>query len=292
LSTLRLISDYKHQDNYRLSFNQLASETFGINFEPWYQAGGWGDRYICYSFADGEKIVANASINKMDLLWEGKSIRALQIGTVMTHPDYRGRGLGASLMNSILTEHEKAYDLIYLFGDASALGFYRKLGFAEITESQYSLKASGLAGAGIGLRKLDITNSSDMALIRRLISMCVPVSSTLAAVNHQYLLLFYCLLGFSAHLYYSAEQDSLVIYRIKEHTLHLYDVISTQQISLAKLLEQIVGPEVSHVRFHFAPDLPGHDILVEPLQTDDGLFVRPAPNWVTKPFTFPYTSRA
>ena len=58
--TLHFISDYKNDPAYRLSFNELAGKTFGIDFEKWYQLGFWNDRYVCYSFAEGNRIVARA----------------------------------------------------------------------------------------------------------------------------------------------------------------------------------------------------------------------------------------
>ena len=292
MNTLKLISDYKHNEQHRLSFNQLAQEVFGINFEPWYKQGGWNDRYICYSYIDADKVVANVSINKMDLVWEGQAMRALQIGTVMTHPDYRGKGLAASLMNTVLAEHESHYDFGYLFGDASAVGFYRKLGFSEIQESQFSLKVKPSTSVSGPLRRLDLDTSTDRSLFEHLTGTRVPISQTLGAVNDQHLLLFYCLLAFPNNLYYLEDTDALVIYRVKESTLHLYDIIAAHAVSLELVLERILTPEVTLVRFHFTPELENGEILCEPMRTEDALFVKPAIALVTKPFTFPYTSHA
>ena len=65
---LKLIYNYKHISEYRLSFNQLAKDTFRIDFEEWYNKGGWDDNYICYSYIDKNKVVSNVSISKMDIL--------------------------------------------------------------------------------------------------------------------------------------------------------------------------------------------------------------------------------
>jgi hypothetical protein len=59
MSDLQFISDYKENPAYRQSFFKLAQDTFGLDFAYWYQAGGWNDRYTCYSYADGNRIVAN-----------------------------------------------------------------------------------------------------------------------------------------------------------------------------------------------------------------------------------------
>ncbi|MBF2595421.1 GNAT family N-acetyltransferase, partial [Listeria welshimeri] len=83
----QLISDYKDNELYRKTFNDLAESTFDINFEEWYKHGFWNDKYVCYSYLDKNKVIANVSINKMDLIYQGNDYRALHIGTVMTHPD-------------------------------------------------------------------------------------------------------------------------------------------------------------------------------------------------------------
>ncbi|WP_397386234.1 GNAT family N-acetyltransferase [Paenibacillus sp. VCA1] len=84
--------DYKYHDEYRASFNRLSKLVFGI-----YQKGAWDDRYICHSFVADDEVIANVSVSKMNLVIKG-DIRALQIGTVMTHPEHRGKGLSKQLM--------------------------------------------------------------------------------------------------------------------------------------------------------------------------------------------------
>ena len=62
-------------------------------------------------------MVSNASINIMDLAWEGRSYKAIQIGTVMTNPEYRNIGLAYRLLDMIMNEWEDKVDFIYLFGN-------------------------------------------------------------------------------------------------------------------------------------------------------------------------------
>lgn len=292
MNELRLISDYKHNETYRLSFNKLAQEVFGINFEPWYQAGGWSDRYVCYSLTEGDRVVSNVSINKMDLIWDGQVKKALQIGTVMTHPEFRGRGLAASLMKTALAEHETSCDFVYLFGDASALSFYPKFGFTTLQESQFSLAVKPFTAVDSTLRKLDLGNAADRALFDNIVPKRVPISKVLGAMNDLHLVLFYSLLAFPNNLYYLEDMEAIVISRVKEGTLHLYDVISTKPVPLDEVLKCILSPEVSLIRFHFTPDIDNADLICEPMQTEDALFVKPALPEICKPFMFPYTSHA
>lgn len=93
------------------SLSDLAKLIFGINL------GDWDEKYIPFSYVEGNKVIANVSANVLDLIVQGEKISALQIGTVMTHPDYRNRGLSASLMENVLKEYENKNELIYLFAN-------------------------------------------------------------------------------------------------------------------------------------------------------------------------------
>lgn len=102
MNEYQLISDYKQNEKYKESFNDLAKHVFELDFKGWYDRGCWNDNYICYSYVDGDKVIANTSINKMNVISNGKEYKAIQLGTVMTHPDYRHQGLATKLMNHII----------------------------------------------------------------------------------------------------------------------------------------------------------------------------------------------
>lgn len=102
MSEYQLISDYKQNERHKESFNELAKHVFELDFKEWYNKGCWNDNFICYSYVDGEKVIANASINKMVIVSDGEEYKAIQVGTVMTHPDYRHQGLAAKLMDHII----------------------------------------------------------------------------------------------------------------------------------------------------------------------------------------------
>jgi len=74
----QLISDYKYIEAYKKSFNELAKIVYRLDFKKWYETRCWNDNYICYSYVDGDKIIENASINKMTLVSNGKEYKAIQ----------------------------------------------------------------------------------------------------------------------------------------------------------------------------------------------------------------------
>ena len=75
------------------SFNQLTQLTYGFDFTGWQAAGLWTHRYQPHCLLYGGQVVANVSVNRMRFLWGDKSLSMIQLGTVMTHPDFRGQGL-------------------------------------------------------------------------------------------------------------------------------------------------------------------------------------------------------
>lgn len=156
MGELQFIKNYRDDVLLRESFFQRANQTFGLNFKSWFEHGYWGEKYIPYSYVENNKIVANASVNVLDLIIDGKQHRAIQIGTVMTHPDYRHQGLSKHLMNRILEEYENKYDIMYLFANESVLDFYPKFGFRRIEQHQYYATFSPKGRSATKLRKLTI----------------------------------------------------------------------------------------------------------------------------------------
>lgn len=296
MSDYQLISDYKQNERLKVSFNELAKEVFGLDFKEWYDRGCWNDNYICYSYVDGETVIANASINKMVVVSNGEEYNAIQVGTVMTHPDYRHQGLAAKLMDHIIQKYEQYYDFIYLFANETVLDFYPKFGFESVQESSFSLNTSDLRiqqDKKFTLRKLDVTNQADFELMKEFAAKRVPVSSILGVKVDEHLVLFYFILALSDAVYYIEEEKLIVILKEEDQVLHLFDIISKRSIELESVLAGIVSAEMKTIKFYFTPDLEGKDIHIELItERNDLLFVRPLLKDLNKPFLFPLTSHA
>lgn len=294
---MKLISHYRENDLFRNSFIELAHEIFGINFSRWHELGYWGNRYIPYSYADGDKIVANVSVNKLDFIVEGESCRALQIGTVMTHPDYRSKGLSASLMNHILEEYKDQYDFMYLFANDSVLDFYPKFGFERVGEFLYSMKigsgnetgflypkynSSGSAeeskyasaSSEKVLRKLDIANTEDLQLVEKMVYERIPVSKVFGTANSGGITMYHVLNVFTKSLYYSEQEDAVVIFSKEDHTVHLIDVVSKAPVNMERILAAIADGVTNEIVFHYTPDYEDLEYSLRPYKRDGALFVR------------------
>lgn len=109
----KLVKQVVHDDVLRNSFINLAIKTFDLSFKEWYKKGYWTESYIPYAFVDHNKVIANASANIIDLMWQGEPRRYIQIGTVMTATDHREKGLASQLINHILTDWQEQADGIF-----------------------------------------------------------------------------------------------------------------------------------------------------------------------------------
>ena len=253
-----LIKDYKHNEIYRKSFNQLAMDTFGIDFEPWYQQGFWNENYICYSFLQGERVVANVSMNKMNLTMAGKTQRAVQIGTVMTAPEHRRQGLALRLMKEIFKDYDDTYGLYFLAAEESAKDFYAKCGYVPFNEYKFTIDVRDYSRLETPLANSELTPEQ----LRTLKSSSLPLSGILSVQDDIHVLMFYYTMGFKDMLY-KVEDEVIVIFSIEEEALHLFDILSTKVVKLEALISKITPQKVKEVICYFAPDQPVQGLTAE-----------------------------
>ncbi|WP_186579469.1 GNAT family N-acetyltransferase [Aquibacillus kalidii] len=274
MSELYFIKDYKENAQLRESFNELATLTFGINFENWYQKGYWNNRYIPFSYVKGGMVVANVSVNLIDFIIDGETKTAIQIGTVMTHPTYRNQGLSSKLMNRVLEKYEKTCDFVYLFANQNVLDFYPKFGFQPVNEYQFFMEYSMNKSETTSIRQLDVTNKNDLNFIFQMAADRLPVSSSFSTENTQGLLMFYCLYVFNDHIYYIEEEEAIVIFTQKGTTLNIFDVVSKKYVRVDIVLSKISNGNTEKVVFHYTPDYEGLPTQSEIHNGDDILFVK------------------
>ena len=137
---IQLISNYMRDDVCRHMLNALTRKIFGFDFEGWVSQGYFEGDYIPYSYVKGGKIISNVSASRMDFMQNGSLRKYIQIGTVMTDADFREQGLASRLIKHVISKYEKECDGIYLFGNLSALDFYRNLNFKEVNQYRYFVK--------------------------------------------------------------------------------------------------------------------------------------------------------
>jgi GNAT superfamily N-acetyltransferase len=243
--------NFKDNKEIRVSYNNLTRQTYGFDFEEWYQNGYWGDEYIPYALLDGDKVVSSILVSIIDFLILGEKKRFIQIGTVMTDKEYRKQGLSRFIMERILDEWRDKCDLIYLYANDSVLDFYPKFGFIEANEYQHSREVDENFNT-LSIKKLDMTDIANRSFLLSKIKGSVPISK-IAMPGNESLPMFYCTSFMSQNVYYIEAQDSIVVAEFDEGIIYLYDVFASQDVSLNNVIEAMADKSISKVVFGFTP---------------------------------------
>jgi GNAT superfamily N-acetyltransferase len=246
-----LISDYKDNAAYRQSLNRLTKKTYSFDFEDWYQAGYWGDRYIPYSLVHKEEVVSNISVNRMDFWIDGEIRHCLQIGTVMTDEAYRHQGLSRLLMEEVLKEYAESYELIYLYANDSVLEFYPKFGFVRSEEYAHT-RVFHKSGKQYSYRKLDPKEPEDRELLLHLVADTLPVSK-ISMVGNPGLAMFYLTKFMTEDIYYIEELELAAVAEYEDGNLFLQDVFSPKEFHLEDVIYTLMDRESMKVTLGFTP---------------------------------------
>lgn len=249
------ITDYKDNDKLRKSLNELTEKTFGFNFEKWYSNGFWGDKFIPHSLVDGDKVIANVSVNLMSFYMDGIEKNYIQIGTVMTHKAYRGQGLSRYLIQKIIAEYKEKSDGIYLFGNDSVLNFYPKFGFIKSKEYQYSKNVYYIDN----VKKIEQVDICDKVKWEAFFDVVKSsISNDRFTMKNPGLIAFWT--RWSNSVYYLIEEDAYIIADIKENELFVKQIIASHKVSLETVIRSF-GSEIKKVTLGFTPyDEKGYDV--------------------------------
>lgn len=253
-----LTTNVRDDDRLRASFNELTEKTFGFDFTGWYDAGFWGELYIPHALTDGSRVVSNVSVNLMCFELEGEIRNYIQLGTVMTDPDYRGLGLNRKIMEHILKKYENSCDGIYLFGNDSVLDYYPRFGFRPCGEYEYSFIPA--AGTDPVPYRLEKTDPADTAQQERFFE-AVRREAESAAVNENDgfymrenlgLYQFWTISGYGNSIFFLPEEQAYVLADKQEHRLLIHQVIGRQPLDYSRLAASF-GAGVTEVVFGYTP---------------------------------------
>ena len=245
--SLCIMKNYRDNDELRASFNRLAQKTFGLSFENWYQNGFWKDNYNPYSvIVDGE-VVSNVSVNICNMSYKGKVVKLIQLGTIMTDSDYKGKGYARALMEEVLKDYEGKVDGIYLYANDSVLDFYPKFGFKEAKEYQY-VKEVTITGDD-KTTKVSMKDKSDFDKMVTILE-SRPQNGQMYMVDNTGLYMFYLSQFMTENVYYIADCDSYVIAEIEDDELILHAIIGDG--SLDEVIDAF-GANIKKVVLCFTP---------------------------------------
>ena len=226
---MEYISNYIDDKKLFLSFNELAAETFSLDFSTWKNSGCCDGTYILHSFVHEGRIVANVSVTKMEMMISEMEVNGIQIGTVMTDQSFRGRGLSRKLIESVIREYSYA-EFIYLNENISSF---------KILSGKRRL---------CGGSPEDISLMRDKLSKRKFQSKCFGVKGSVSIP------LWHFLNTYTDAFHYIAPLDCVAVYSILNDELQLYDIISESPLKAVDVIPYIIESGVKKIIYHFMPD--------------------------------------
>lgn len=256
----RVIKNYREDEALRKSLSRLATETFGLDFEDWYQKGYWTDAYNPYSVVTDGEVVANVSVNLTDFVCsedeaagqeaQRPGVRHLiQLGTVMTREKYRGQGMIRRLMEEVHRDWENRVDGIYLFANDSVLDLYPRFGFSRAQEVLHTKAVSNSREAGMVQVPMEDKKSLDRLeeIIRK---SCA--GSAFSLTGNSGLVMFHITKFLRNNVYYERESGVFAVAEIEDGRLLLYDVFSEKPVDLDRVIASF-GKQIRQVIVGFTP---------------------------------------
>lgn len=237
-------------DKVRSSYNTLTRQTYGFDFEQWYQCGYWKDTFIPYMLLDGDTVVSSILVSLITFSVLGENKKTVQLGTVMTATDYRNAGLNRFLMESILRDWKTNCDVLYLYANDSARNYYPKFGFVEAHEYQYSKTI--INSNRENLTQVDMTIDENRIFVCNKVTDSVPVSK-ISMRNNAPLAMFHCISFMNQNIYYIEKLDTIAVAEFDEDTLRLYDVFSPQNVPLQSIIDAMAHSGIKKIIFGFTP---------------------------------------
>jgi GNAT superfamily N-acetyltransferase len=246
---MELISNYMTDDSSRKMLNELTQKTFGFDFEGWVRGGYFEGDYIPYSLVEDGRMLANVSANRMHFMQRGVEKNYIQTGTVMTDESYRKQGLGRKLMEHVISTYENECDGIYLFGNLSAVEFYKKLGFRTINEYRYFVKEEYCRAGAV--KKFVPVNGLGEDIRKRYQEMVRSTcyTSSFEQINKYALQMFYT--AGMDNVSYAEDIDCFIV-TDDEDGLVLQSVICKEKVSLTDVIGKL-GLEGGRLRLGFTP---------------------------------------
>ena len=230
--------EIRHNETIRKSYNKLAMKIYGFQFEEWYQAGFWTDCYNPYVLLDQDQVVAAIAVNQMKFNEGGILKNYVQLGTVMTDPEYRNLGLSRFLMNIIVQEWLPKTEGIYLFANDSVLDFYPKFGFVRQQESIYTRPIQ--KSSKNLLKKIDMNTPCNLDKFANILENSVA-NGAFSMRENPGLVMFYVTGFMKEMVYYLEDKDTFVIAQVEKDKLQIFGIYSEKFVSVDLIVDALVG---------------------------------------------------
>lgn len=265
----QIINGYRDNDTLRASFDALSVHTFDLSFEKWYQNGFWSDNYNPYSIVINGEIAANVSVNRMDMCIDGRDVRLIQLGTVMTKPEYRHRGLIREIMNRIEAEYADV-DGMFLYANDSVLDFYPKFGFQKAKE--FCCSKTVTQSGQYAMERIPMDGPAQWAIFRKAMDEN-RFRGRCDMLRNPELVFFYVSRFMRNNVFYSRELDAYVVADYTGADLKIFNIYTAQDVTLDDVIAAF-GGEVKKVTLGFSPADSTGFTQEELIEEDNTFFVK------------------
>ena len=289
---MKIISRYTDDADKRELLCQFTDVIFpGADFRRAYKLGGWGPTYFPMSIVEDGRIVSNIAWSEMSLLLNGVSVPAIQLATVGTLPEFRNRGYSRLLLERLIAEYETKTGVMFLYGNDTVLDFYPLFGFEPVQESLFQLPLNSIKPKA-SFRVLDMEQSDDFQLLQKLAFERLPVTELFGAHNYAHALLWQVANGLDKCLRFLEDEHIIVVCEQIDSSLHVYDVLALEPCSFEEILPRLISDSnMTHVVFHFTPELLNLQSAVKAIPSEEALFIRGEFPIPAQTFKYPATGQ-
>ena len=273
----------------RESYFTLARETFGLDFNKWYESGFWGGSFVPYVIFDGKRAVSSAAACVQETYRRGEKKICVQLSTVMTSPEYRRLGLNRLLIEKILSDLENKCDVIFLFGNDSVADYYPKFGFERFTEYEFNVPVTRNPGKK---RKMDLKDKAEVRLLLDKYAGANPFAEY--RVNDPGTFMFHCLTFYPDDVYYFEKFGAAVIVKYDKNKMTVAEILAPPRFSLREILSALADGETETAYLGFTPPPSYENFAKESEEGDNHPFVLSKKENIFKgeKIKVPLTSRA
>ncbi|MFQ5607534.1 MAG: GNAT family N-acetyltransferase [Candidatus Zixiibacteriota bacterium] len=285
-----------YKENYwdspvlKAEFISFLERIHGVDLTVWNDMGFWDNDYRPCCYFAGESMVSNVCLYSMDMIVNGKPLRAGQISAVGTHLDFRRRGLSYDLTQKALRQASDSYDFYFLYADTDARRLYEKCGFRSVEQFKCAIDAPSV-NSQRGAVRLNTNEKDHVALIWRLVSEREPVSLTLGCLNSK-LFMFWILCYLHDCIYHIPELDVLIVTKMDGGVVTVYDIIGSRIPPFADIYPYIKSESDRSVEFLFMTDRMQLESERLVKVADSGAYVMGDFELEGRKFLFPFTSQA
>lgn len=198
---------------------------------------------------DDDVAVSHVGVLEIPLRVMGKSMTVAGIHAVATHPEYRRRGYYREIMTEVLDYCDRRYETLVLTTSQPEL--YEPFGFRVVEEYKFVAQCDAKESCD-RLRLLDLSDSNDVKLLRRLLETRTPVSNIVGVLPQQEKALF-CVNEATRPLYYAEDLDVMICMEIEDTQLKLFDLVGTNIPTLDAILAR-VPQSIKEIIVYFSPD--------------------------------------